>query len=78
MCKIIMIMIIVIIIIIIIIKHDPELAHLGHWAVPSLLQRWWARVSIALQTQNANAVRASVGARRPHLAMGLATEVLLA
>ena len=40
---------------------DPSLAESGRWAVPNLLQRWWAQVAVALQRANAEAVRASLG-----------------
>ena len=45
--------------------NDPQLSHLGHWAMANLLSSWWARVSIALQTQNAMAQAESAGIRRP-------------
>lgn len=44
-----------------VVANDPNLAYLGRWAIPSLLQRWWARVSAALQRANAEGVLASIG-----------------
>ena len=42
-------------------RTDPHLRHLGAWAVPNLLQRWWAEVGVALQTANAEAIQGSLG-----------------
>ena len=42
-------------------RTDPHLRHLGAWAVPNLLQRWWAEVGTALQTANAEAIQGSLG-----------------
>ena len=44
-----------------VVAADPNLAHLGRWAIPTLLQRWWARVSVALQRANVDAILASLG-----------------
>ena len=40
---------------------DPNLAVAGRWAIPSLLQRWWRQVSVALQRANADSVFVSLG-----------------
>jgi len=44
-----------------VVANDPNLAYLGRWAIPSLLQQWWARVSVTLQRANADAILASIG-----------------
>ena len=42
-------------------QADPALQHQGAWAVPVLLNRWWAEVGAALQRANAEAILASIG-----------------
>ena len=44
-----------------VVAMDPHLAAAGRWAIPSLLQRWWRQVSVALQRANADSVFASLG-----------------
>ena len=42
-------------------RADPALQHQGKWAVPGLLNRWWAETGAALQRANAEALLASTG-----------------
>ena len=44
-----------------VVASDPLLVAKGQWAIPSLLQRWWGQVSVALQRANADPVFVSVG-----------------
>jgi len=44
-----------------VVATDPNLAAAGRWAIPSLLQRWWRQVSVALHRANADSVFASLG-----------------
>ena len=41
--------------------QDPALAHMGKWATPALLSRWWSATSIALQRANVAALRSCGG-----------------
>ena len=45
-----------------VVATDPNFAAAaGRWAIPSLLQRWWRQVSVALQRANADSVFAALG-----------------
>ena len=45
--------------------RDPALAHLGKWAVPALLNRWWAVTAVTLQRSNVLALWSSSGWQQP-------------